>query len=272
HLSVLFNMENRYMLKLDEGELERYKHMASTAKEGELDSWRKAGVVPGARMADIGCGPGAILIELARLIEPGGSIVGVEPDQNARSIVTEVISRSGQTNIELISSDAESTRLEPDSFDVVMMRHVLLHNGPRTMAILKHLISLLKPTGHLYLCETDLTGFRKVPLDNTQEDLWNRWLELLKSQGNDIQIGPKLGHLLNEAGLELVERGARFSIVDLSTGFRPTAWAAKIAIINAGLASEQDFKHLEDAYKKYLDIPGEKLLFVPHFWAVGKVK
>ncbi len=66
-------MENKYTLKLCEGELERYKHMAGTAKEGELDSWRKAGVLPGARVADIGCGPGAILVELARLIELGMS-------------------------------------------------------------------------------------------------------------------------------------------------------------------------------------------------------
>ncbi|MDA2919527.1 class I SAM-dependent methyltransferase [Desulfobacterota bacterium AH_259_B03_O07] len=264
-------MENQYTLKLCEGELERYKHMAGTAKEGELDSWRKAGILPGARAADIGCGPGAILVELARLIEPGGSIVGVEPDTEARSIAAEIISKSGQTNIELISGDAESTRLVPSSFDVVMIRHVLLHNGPRTKAILKHVKSLIKSTGHLYLCETDLTGYRQIPFDNAQENLWNRWLELLTIQGNDIQIGPKIGHLMVEAGLELVERGARFSIVDLNSGFRPTAWAAKMAIIDAGLAGEEDFEKWEDAYQKYLDIPGEKLLFVPHFWAVGSL-
>jgi len=263
-------MGNSYTLKLSEGELDRYKHMATTAKEGELNSWRRAGVVPGARVADIGCGPAAILVELARLIEPGGSIVGVEPDPDARSIAADLISTSDQTNIELVSGDAECTRLETNSFDVVMMRHVLLHNGPRATSILTHLMSLIKPQGHLYLCETDLTGYRQIPFDKNQESLWNRWLELLRSQGNDIQIGPRLVHIVGESGLEIVDRGARFSIVDLSTGIRPTAWAAKTAIIGAGLASERDFKKWEDAYQRYLELPGQKLLFVPHFWAVGR--
>ncbi len=263
-------MGKTYTLKLNNSELERYKLMASSARRGELDAWRKAGVAPGARVADVGCGPAAILVELARLIEPGGSIVGVDSDPEVLATAAGMIAACGLTNAEAVSGEAEATGLEPESFDVIMMRHVLLHNGPRTTVILKHLASLLKPAGHLFLCETDLTGYRQVPKDADHEDLWNRWLELLRRQGNDVEIGPKIGLLLVDAGFKLVDRGARFGIVDLSTGYRHTAYAAEQAMMDAGLASEQNVCRWEEAFRRYLNLPGDKVLFGPHFWAIGR--
>ncbi len=38
----------------------------------------RAGLSPGMRCIDVGCGGGAVTLEIARLVAPGGSVVGIE--------------------------------------------------------------------------------------------------------------------------------------------------------------------------------------------------
>jgi hypothetical protein len=48
----------RYPLELDQAEVERYRTMAEAARQAEADLCRHRG---GARVADVGCGPGKML-------------------------------------------------------------------------------------------------------------------------------------------------------------------------------------------------------------------
>ncbi len=54
-----------YALTLDEVETARLRRMASRARRTEATLWKRAGFVSGARVADVGCGPGAVLRLLA---------------------------------------------------------------------------------------------------------------------------------------------------------------------------------------------------------------
>ncbi|MFL6220181.1 MAG: hypothetical protein ACJ742_16820, partial [Actinomycetes bacterium] len=62
--------EPRYPLELDPGEVERYRLMAEQARAAEVDLWELAGIGPGARVADVGCGPGAMLPALSAAVGP----------------------------------------------------------------------------------------------------------------------------------------------------------------------------------------------------------
>jgi ubiquinone/menaquinone biosynthesis C-methylase UbiE len=59
-----------YALAVSEAEVQRYRMMASRAAETEQGLWRQAGIVPGAVVADVGCGPAALAVELARAVAP----------------------------------------------------------------------------------------------------------------------------------------------------------------------------------------------------------
>src|SRR6476661_870840 len=48
-----------YALLLSDAERARYRLMAERASSEEAQLWQQAGIRPGARVADIGCGPGA---------------------------------------------------------------------------------------------------------------------------------------------------------------------------------------------------------------------
>ena len=79
-----------YTLRVSEVELARYRMMAETARADEADAWTAAGIVPGARVADIGCGPAAISVVLAELVGPGGQVIAVERDPDALAVAEQV--------------------------------------------------------------------------------------------------------------------------------------------------------------------------------------
>src|SRR5687768_14292251 len=113
--------------------------MADRARVEEADAWRTAGIVPGARVADIGCGPGAALVVMAEVVGPTGSVTGIDGDASAIGIAEQMIAQSGAGNATARVGAADATGLEPGAFDVVVMRHVLAHNGGREEAIVRHL-------------------------------------------------------------------------------------------------------------------------------------
>jgi hypothetical protein len=58
---------------------------------------------------------------------------------------------------------AEATGLAAGSLAVVLLRHVLAHNGGAEDTIVGHLASLVRPGGCLYLVDADLSAIRVVP-------------------------------------------------------------------------------------------------------------
>src|ERR1044072_1209539 len=118
-----------YVHELSREEIGRYLSKAGHAVQTESESWQRCGIAPGAQVADLGCGPGAVLAELAGLVGPEGHVVGVDADADALAAARGLAHSVGRTNVELIRADAGSTGLSPGSFDVVMIRNVLVHAG-----------------------------------------------------------------------------------------------------------------------------------------------
>jgi 2-polyprenyl-3-methyl-5-hydroxy-6-metoxy-1,4-benzoquinol methylase len=160
----------RYSLAISEQELSRYARMASDAARGEVVAWSSAGISAGARVADVGCGPGAVLRLLAERVGTGGSVIGIDADPTAVSIARQQV--AGLRNCEVRVGKAQATGLEPGGFNVVMCRHVLAHNGGSEGATVTHLASLVAPGGCVYLVEVDATAMRVSPSDLDVHDLW----------------------------------------------------------------------------------------------------
>jgi 2-polyprenyl-3-methyl-5-hydroxy-6-metoxy-1,4-benzoquinol methylase len=157
----------RYPLELDQAEVERYRTMAKAARQAEADLWEPAGIVAGARVADVGCGPGAMLPALAAAVGPDGRVTAVDADPEAVAAATALVAAAGLANVAVQQGRADETGLEVGSLEVVMLRHVLAHNGGAEDVIVAHLATLLRPGGCLYLVDADLTAIRVIPTRNT---------------------------------------------------------------------------------------------------------
>jgi SAM-dependent methyltransferase len=257
-----------YALRLTEVEIGRYRMMAEQARTAEADLWRLAGIGPGARVADVGCGPGALLPVLAAEVGPTGHVTGVDGDEAAVEAATAYV--AGKSTVDVHRGRADATGLPAGSLDVVMMRHVLAHNGGREVVIIDHLASLLRPGGCLYLVDADGTALRTLPDDDADlVDLNERYLRFHAARGNHLRAGLHLAEWLRQAGLEVLDFRGSYLIVQPPPGFRSPAWAARAAMVSAGVATEADVSRWAAAFDRADAAPTRPTVFVPAFTAVG---
>jgi SAM-dependent methyltransferase len=266
----LVSPERRYPLGLDQTEVERYQLMAAAASQAEADLWERAGIVAGARVADVGCGPGALLAALSAAVGPQGRVVAVDADPQAVAAATALVATAGLGNVTVQQGRAEATGLAAGSLGVVLLRHVLAHNGGAEDRIVAHLATLVGPGGCLYLVDTDATAIRVIPEVEHPDlvELQQRYLALRAARGDDNAAGLRLAGRLVTAGLELVEFRGRYLTRALSPGLRSPAWAAREAMVTAGLATAEDLGRWERAFAATATRPAT--FFAPMFTAIGR--
>jgi SAM-dependent methyltransferase len=258
-----------YALQLSERELYRYRMMAEAARAAETELWELAGIAPGATIADVGCGPGAMFPALVDAVGPEGSVVGVDAEPTTVNHAQALVDASGWPNVTVQVGTADATGLPPASFDAVMMRHVLAHNGPREQAIVGHLATLLKPGGCAYLVDIDGDALRIRPDDPQLAELNAAYHRFHAAQGNDLRTGLRLDELLRAAGLELVTYRGWYNIIQPRGELRPPAWAARDAMVAAGVATSDDLARWESALDR-LSADGPPTIFAPVFGAIGR--
>lgn len=261
---------SEYALKLSDIELARYESMAAGALEHERDRWVAAGVVEGAVAADIGCGPGAVSIALARQVGPTGRVLAFDRTPEAVDMARAVTERAGVANVAVEVADADATGVAPGTVDVAMIRHVLAHNGGREAAIVAHAATLVRPGGCVYLIDTDGTGVRMRPSDPDLDDLDDRYWQWHRQQGNDVSVGLRLDQLVAGAGLDVVEFSGRYEIIVPPPGARTPGWAAHEALVASGLATADDVARWDAAYLRSDAMAERPTVFVPLFCAIGR--
>ncbi len=121
-----------YALAISEAEVARYRMMAANALLLEAAQLRAAGVVDGAVVADIGCGPAAMSVAIAAEVGPSGRVLAIERDAQAldQAIVDHLatLTRPGGS-VYLVDVDLTAVRLldaDPD-LDDLSERYVRFH-------------------------------------------------------------------------------------------------------------------------------------------------
>lgn len=261
----------QYMLNLSDPEIERYQFMAKAAEERERDLWAAAGAVPGAQIADVGSGPGAVAVRLASLAAPDGAVWAVDRDSGALAAASALAERS-DVRVHTATGAADATGLAAGTFDLVMLRHVLAHNGGREQEIVNHLAMLARPGGGaVYLVDIDTSFFRmRGAVDPALHELSDRYGELHRLRGNDLTIGNRLDELLTVAGLEVVVFQGHIDVVQLTPDLRGPAWAARDALLAEGLATADDIARWDEAFQRSGHDGGDIRLFTANFIAVGR--
>lgn len=259
-----------YALRLSDDEQLRYRFMAETARMTEQHRWEAAGIVPGAKVADIGCGPGAMSAVLADVVGDAGHVWAVDGDPEAVAAARQAAEQAGVSNVTITEGDAAATGIEPGSVDAVMIRHVLAHNGGRENAIVGHAASLVRPGGSVYLVDIEAVGLHVRPSEPDLEDLQDRYTQWHAQRGNDLSVGLRLAELLTDAGLEVTAFDGIYSIVTSPPGMRPPGWAGREAMVASGLATADDVARWGAALDRVDALETRPTLFAPIFMATGR--
>jgi hypothetical protein len=147
---------------------------------------------------------------------------------------------------------------------------VLAHNGPAEQRIVDHLATLVRPGGAVYLVDIEGTGIRWRPVDSDMDDQLARYLEFHRAKGNDLEVGLRLADLLDRAGLDVVDHRGYYNIVKAPPGMRPPSWAARDAMVAAGVATDADVARWAAALARADAAEQRPVLFAPLFAAIGR--
>ena len=112
----------------------------------------RAGIAPGERVIDVGCGCGDTTIALARRVGPAGLVLGIDISAPMLERAAETARAEGLANVRFENADAQTHRLPPGAFDVVYSRFgIMFFADP--VAAFANLRAALRPGGRLaFVC------------------------------------------------------------------------------------------------------------------------
>jgi ubiquinone/menaquinone biosynthesis C-methylase UbiE len=118
---------------------------------------RWAGIKPGMRVADIGCGAGKTTFYLHRLAQPGGQTVGIDGSDQRLNYAHKHYAAEG---IEYVCRDFLQPLDDLGRFDFIWLRFVLEYFRLESFDIVKNASKILKPGGILCLIDLDCNCLR----------------------------------------------------------------------------------------------------------------
>lgn len=254
-----------YVFGGDQNELERLLGQAEDLKPESSWLLDHLAIAPGAKVADIGCGPIGVLDLLSTRVGPAGTVVGIEREPRFAAMAGTEIARRGLANVSIVEGDALSTALEPGTFDLVHERLVLINMPPANQqALLASMVRLARPGGLIAVESWDRASYVVHP-ESTSWDILNAaYREAVRATNGDGTTGRALPWLLRSAGLTDVRHKVHVRSVEVGERRRTHRLGilevAKPRILATGRLSEAEFNHHTAALAEHLANPDTLLI------------
>ncbi len=238
---------------------DRYTQQARWTRDLRNYLFEKAGWKNAPRVLEVGCGTGAILADL----ESSALLHGLDLD---RAALTQA--RIHAPRAALVNGDALSLPYADFAFDITFCHFLLLWVRDPLQAV-REMVRVTRPHGFVIaLAEPDYS--QRVDQPNSLAPLGRWQTESLRRQGANPSLGAHLAETFAQAGIEIVETGTlQKSTREASLEERDQEWAVIEADLTGSVPGE-------DLHKmKLLDAQawerGERVLFVPTYFALGRV-
>jgi SAM-dependent methyltransferase len=181
-----------------EEELNRLEAQGRAQARATRMIFAEAGIRPGMRVLDIGCGAGDATFEAAELVGPGGCVVGVDhsPDALARARLR--AGQRGLTEVQFVEGDINDPA-PGGPFDAIVER-LVLWSVPDPAEVLRRQATVLRPGGLVVPIEIDPSMTRWLPEIPLVAQL-RSWLREASVKAGISFLGTRLWAVVEEAGL-----------------------------------------------------------------------
>jgi ubiquinone/menaquinone biosynthesis C-methylase UbiE len=181
-------VEDAYVLGHSKQELRRLILQAENLRPITTRLLRDAGLEPGMRVVDLGCGVGDVALLAAEMVGPTGTVIAI--DRNTTAIITARAraSAAGHANIEFIEGNVGEF-VASGTCDLAIGRYVLVHQSD-PVALIRAAATHVRPGGTVAFHEVFLVGtWWSYPLIG----LWQQTSELINRAFGSVVTHPDAG-------------------------------------------------------------------------------
>jgi ubiquinone/menaquinone biosynthesis C-methylase UbiE len=194
----------------DEAMLRTLAAQASAIWPQEEPLFRRYGLKPDCRIADIGCGSGEITSRLALLYKQA-RVIGVDILKSPIAYATRRYTALAP-RLHFEQGDAFALRFEAQQFDLVVSRH-MTQTIPEPEKVLGELLRICKPGGWLHVLSEDYGMLQMMARELDPDRLWHDGaIAFGRNTGADARIGRRTWTLLNDLGV--VDLRVDYVVVD----------------------------------------------------------
>ncbi len=239
---------------------EQYTRQADWTRATRTYLYRRANLAHASRVLDVGSGTGVVTEEVASRTR--GQVIGIDHDPE---MVAFARGRRGRAEYRL--GDAHDLPFAGGRFDVTVCHFLLLWCRKPAQAAAE-MVRVTRPGGVVLVCAEPDYGGR---LDHPDLPLREWQTEALHREGADPFLGRKLRALFSLPAVRRTEVGLIAGLWDLPALRREFEgeWALWQRTLE-GQVPPDDLARAKAAEKAAIDA-GERLMFVPVFFAVAQV-
>jgi SAM-dependent methyltransferase len=188
-----------YPLASTDRERQRLMRQGGILREPLAAAFRAAGIGPGMRVLDLGCGVGDVALLVAEMVGPTGSVVGLDRDSSNVAWASQRVAETGIRNIRFQAAEFHEFA-DSQPFDALVGRFILMYL-PDPVATLRGLAQYLCSGAAIAFLEPDFTVPSYIsPAMPDFKDSGNWVSEALRHSGARIDMGMRLYHTYRDAG------------------------------------------------------------------------
>lgn len=188
--------EHGYIMEHPE---EAYRLDLKTDRERLIQQATWAGLRPGMRVLDLGCGSGKTTAFFQEFVQPGGSAVGLDSSAERIDHARNLYAGGGA---EFACGDFSQPLDTLGAFDFIWVRFVLEYHRGDAFAIVSNAARNLKPGGILCLADLDHNSLNHHGMSPRLERAMHGIMNALETQDFDPQVGRKLYAYVYDLGLQ----------------------------------------------------------------------
>jgi SAM-dependent methyltransferase len=191
--------DSGYELGSGDDELARLELQGRALGPATRMIFAEAGIRPGMRVLDLGCGAGDVSFVAAGLVGPEGCVVGLDNSPQSLARARLRAEQRGLTQVEFVEGDIRDPA-PGGPFDAIVGRLVLMY-VPDPAAVLRQQATVLRAGGLVVPIEFDVPTSRALPASPLLSQAIDWIAETFTRAGIEPSLGARLWAVVREAGL-----------------------------------------------------------------------